>query len=229
MLITAITRFKLGALYNALKAAGWTNAELARRSNISQSIIGEILNLKRRPTEAQALRIQIAFGEIGQVLDVDTIWPEGFRGLRQSVVLEQCQEISDAALEHYDQSLLSETTTTETNITREALDAALATLPEREREVLTLLYLDGMKTEEVAKVFKVKVQSIQQIQAKAIRHLRHPKRIRLLAGEWMERDETVMETLARMDMPEKVKKRREEEQKALHLAQQSQPHDLLKL
>lgn len=69
-------------------------------------------------------------------------------------------------------------------ILREQVQSALAALTEREREVLELRYglIDGKDhtLEEVGKYFKVTRERIRQIEAKALRKLRHPTRSRHL-------------------------------------------------
>jgi RNA polymerase primary sigma factor len=65
---------------------------------------------------------------------------------------------------------------------REQVHFALAALTDREREVLELRYglLDGKDhtLEEVGQYFKVTRERIRQIEAKALRKLRHPTRSR---------------------------------------------------
>ncbi|MBR3524808.1 MAG: RNA polymerase sigma factor RpoD, partial [Lachnospiraceae bacterium] len=65
---------------------------------------------------------------------------------------------------------------------REQLDEILDTLTERERKVLTLRFglIDGRARtlEEVGKEFSVTRERIRQIEAKALRKLRHPSRSR---------------------------------------------------
>ncbi|MES2693650.1 MAG: sigma factor-like helix-turn-helix DNA-binding protein, partial [Verrucomicrobiota bacterium] len=62
----------------------------------------------------------------------------------------------------------------------------LDTLTERERRVLSLRFglVDGYSRtlEEVGKQFKVTRERIRQIEAKALRKMRHPTRIRQLHG-----------------------------------------------
>ncbi len=69
---------------------------------------------------------------------------------------------------------------------KEKIGDVLETLTEREQEVLTLRF--GLKDgyprtlEEVGKKFKVTRERIRQIEAKALRKMRHPTRIRKLEG-----------------------------------------------
>ena len=67
---------------------------------------------------------------------------------------------------------------------KEQLQEVLGTLTEREQKVLTLRFgLDDGRArtlEEVGKVFNVTRERIRQIEAKALRKLRHPSRSRKL-------------------------------------------------
>jgi RNA polymerase primary sigma factor len=67
---------------------------------------------------------------------------------------------------------------------REAVQNALAVLSERERQVLEMRFglMDGKEhtLEEVGQYFEVTRERIRQIEAKALRKLRHPTRSRHL-------------------------------------------------
>jgi RNA polymerase primary sigma factor len=69
---------------------------------------------------------------------------------------------------------------------REQLNEVLHTLTPREEQVLKLRFgLDDGRTrtlEEVGKVFNITRERIRQIEAKALRKLRHPSRARHLRG-----------------------------------------------
>jgi RNA polymerase primary sigma factor len=75
---------------------------------------------------------------------------------------------------------------TATNLLRDKLRDVLETLSEREREVLEQRFGlsdgGGRTLEEVGKQFQVTRERIRQIEAKALRKLRHPTRIRKLGG-----------------------------------------------
>jgi len=72
------------------------------------------------------------------------------------------------------------------SLLREKIIDVLDTLTERERRVLSLRFglVDGYSRtlEEVGKQFKVTRERIRQIEAKALRKMRHPTRIRQLTG-----------------------------------------------
>jgi RNA polymerase primary sigma factor len=72
------------------------------------------------------------------------------------------------------------------SLLREKLSTVLSSLTEREREVLALRFglKDGYSRtlEEVGQMFNVTRERIRQIEAKALRKMRHPTRIRQLNG-----------------------------------------------
>ena len=78
------------------------------------------------------------------------------------------------------------------SLLKDRLGDVLTSLTERERKVLELRFglTDGYSRtlEEVGKQFKVTRERIRQIEAKALRKMRHPTRIRQLSG-FLEREE----------------------------------------
>jgi RNA polymerase primary sigma factor len=72
------------------------------------------------------------------------------------------------------------------SLLKDKLSEVLTSLTERERKVLEMRFglLDGYARtlEEVGKMFKVTRERIRQIEAKALRKMRHPTRIRQLQG-----------------------------------------------
>ena len=83
-----------------------------------------------------------------------------------------------------DESSLSPEEYTENEILKEEIKEVLMSLQAREQEVLELRFglLDGTchTLEEVGKEFNVTRERIRQIEAKALRKLRHPSRSRKL-------------------------------------------------
>jgi RNA polymerase primary sigma factor len=72
------------------------------------------------------------------------------------------------------------------SLLKEKLQTVLCTLTERERKVLEYRFglLDGSERtlEEVGRQYKVTRERIRQIEAKALRKLRHPTRLTHLQG-----------------------------------------------
>ncbi|MEW6304235.1 MAG: RNA polymerase sigma factor RpoD [Verrucomicrobiota bacterium] len=85
-----------------------------------------------------------------------------------------------------DQSAENPVDMTSQSMLKDKLSDVLCTLTERERKVLELRFglVDGYQRtlEEVGKQYKVTRERIRQIEAKALRKLRHPTRIRQLQG-----------------------------------------------
>jgi RNA polymerase primary sigma factor len=69
---------------------------------------------------------------------------------------------------------------------KERLEDVLSTLTFREREIIKLRYGIGdgytYTLEEVGRIFRVTRERVRQIEAKAVRKLRHPVRARQLAS-----------------------------------------------
>jgi RNA polymerase primary sigma factor len=72
------------------------------------------------------------------------------------------------------------------SLLKDKLSDVLGTLTERERRIVELRFglIDGYARtlEEVGKQYKVTRERIRQIEAKALRKLRHPTRVRHLKG-----------------------------------------------
>jgi len=69
---------------------------------------------------------------------------------------------------------------------KDAVEQVLKTLTYREREIIKLRYGIGggyaYTLAEVAKIFKVTRERVRQVEAKAMRKLQHPVRVRKLKG-----------------------------------------------
>ena len=85
------------------------------------------------------------------------------------------------------------------SLLREKLSDVLTTLTERERKILEMRFglLDGYERtlEEIGKMYNVTRERIRQIEAKALRKLRHPTRVRHLQG-FLDSSEPEMSTAA---------------------------------
>lgn len=171
MQITAITRFKHGKLYALLKKLGWTQSELATRSGMSQSQIGLILNLNRRPSADHANAIQRALGEAGEFFDVLSEWPESFQGLKKGYKREQTEEIEMERLLDCPEVM---NLAIEERPDYSDLEECLGKLDIRQQEVIEQRVLEGKTLAQIAKRKKLTRARIQQIQAGALRKLRSP-------------------------------------------------------
>jgi RNA polymerase primary sigma factor len=91
-----------------------------------------------------------------------------------------------------DKSVASPWQTTSSHLLKEKLTEVLGTLTERERKVVEMRFglVDGEEhtLEEIGQQYQVTRERIRQIEAKALRKLRHPTRLRQLEG-FLETDE----------------------------------------
>ena len=189
MQVTAITKFKHGDIYHLLKKLDWSQSELARRTKMEPSRIGDIINLKRRPSVEQAEAIQLAFGLAGEYIDVLGAWPETFEGFKKTMLVEQTKDVEPEMLSldfAYNVITLPE----EIEGISDGLSAALSVLSKREQMVLEELYKDGVDPEicdhlkfaQIGKKFKITREAVRQIHAKALRKLRHPSIKKIILG-----------------------------------------------
>lgn len=152
MKITAITKFKQGDLWAALKQAGWTQAELTRRCQCKkwkpmQSTIGRFVNMKERPSEMQAARIAEVFATVGVDINLMDIWPESFTGFKVTPVLER---EADIPVEHLLPSAGSHPLLAASNKdTYEILNQAVAKLPVLARTALEQRFYKDMTLEDM--------------------------------------------------------------------------------
>ena len=67
-----------------------------------------------------------------------------------------------------------------------SIEDVLKTIPERERDVIKMRCIHEIERIEVAKIYKVTKERIRQIEAKALRRLRHPTRARKLKDYYLD-------------------------------------------
>lgn len=177
MRITAITRYKHGELYQILRRLRWTQSELARRTEMREGTIGDIINLRRRPSAEQANKIQEVVGEAGQYLDVLSEWPESF-ALERGHKVEQTAEVPmEQLLGNREAMMLPAPDSNDTTDLDSAVESLVSGLSEREGRVIKGSFYDGKRDCELVKEMKISKERVRQIKAKALRKLRHPSRL----------------------------------------------------
>ena len=183
MKITAITKYKHGGIYAALQPLGWSQSELSRRTGIDPCRIGKIINLNSRPTVEHANRIQNALGEAGEYLDILAEWPELFQGLAAGFKVEQTQDIPmERLIDHPEAMELPAPDSSNEDERNERLESVIGSLPERLQIVLRERFWNQRVLEDVAGDLGCTREMVRQYEAKALRKLRHPERIKAILG-----------------------------------------------
>ena len=170
--------------------------ELARRAGVCVVSITNVINLRRRPGKELADSIQRAFGEIGLYVDVLAEWPESFRGLGRGgkLCMEHTAEVPTerligcAAAGLLEASAVAPDVACEIEDRRRVVEEVIETIGEQNAQVLRLMYWEGKDLADTGSAMGLTKERIRQIEAKALRMLRHPTRIRVLdevtAGLW---------------------------------------------
>jgi len=172
MKIVSITRYKHGNLYQAIKQLGWNQSRLAEKSQLSPIIISDIINLKRRPTQKEANKIQTAFAAEGLYFDVLEEWPETFR-LKKSAINIQIEEVPLQSLVGCKEAFQVECETTIENPIYELLDEEIKRLRPKMKDVIRQRFYQGKSLDEVAASFGlISKMSIHQTESKALRIIR---------------------------------------------------------
>lgn len=177
MKITAITKYKHGELHAALTRLGWSIAELARRCKATHSNVCAVINLKLRPSPKLANKIQMALGEEGIFLDVLEQWPEAFKIRRRFVRIETMDIPMERLIGCREAMMVLAPEQNKEEDWSVSINGILETLTERQRLVIVERFYNSNSLEGVANKLGLTCERVRQIEAKALRKLRHPERI----------------------------------------------------
>lgn len=175
--IAAVTKFKHGLIWQLLKKLGWTQAELARRSGVHVTLVGQYVNLRLRPNLDHAQAIQRAFGEVGEFLNLEEAWPEDFVGTRHAITCEQISDIDPRHILTGSEELMLEA---DKEALHEIVTTTFSDLPHKRRKILEARFFEGKTLGEISEATGFSSERIRQIQNKALRTLRHPVRAKLM-------------------------------------------------
>ena len=195
-------QFDPNALNELMQRAGVSNGQLARCLNLSQGNLSGYLSGQKRPGIGTLIAIADFFA-----VPLDYLFGRCDLETAEAVLRDygaNFQKLRRMAYEdgYYKFALARETVPgryeapwpynlvdeifrepTEFWITpgREAaLESVIGTLTEREQAVIDLRFRRGMTLDEVGKELGVTRERVRQIEAKAVRKLRHPSRARLI-------------------------------------------------
>ena len=183
MKITAVTRYKHAGLYAAIEQAGFTQAELARRSGVPVTKICSIINLKERPSAAHADAIQRALGECGVYIDVLAEWPETFRGFGKPVVSVQTAEVSVEHLSLGCREVLqiaAPEPEPDNDLLYERVNFVVEGLNTQQQTVVRKHFFERKSLPKIAEEVGLSQQRVRQIYLSATRKLRHPARLKMM-------------------------------------------------
>ncbi|MEC8330473.1 MAG: helix-turn-helix transcriptional regulator [Verrucomicrobiota bacterium] len=144
MKIAAVVKIKHGAIWEALQKLGWSQSKLARQMNMEPSRVGEIINLKRRPTDNEVKRMELAFLDAGICVDVISEWPEMFK-MRQNNLTYYKDVETDRLLSHTKQLTIEE---------KESLQILMDQLTPIEADILMSNMVYGITLNKLAKKWK---------------------------------------------------------------------------
>ena len=172
MKITAITKLKQGDLWGLLKKLGWSQIELARRTQVRQDIINDVINLKKRPSKDIALKIQNVFEKEGEYIDIMELWSESFPGFgKKSLIHEETKDIDPSFLiEEYQKSPLE---ILEHKEKCDLLEHALECAPKRLRKVIEMHWLEGKTLKEIGKEMNISAARARQLECHGFMFIRY--------------------------------------------------------
>ena len=170
MRIRAETRFKHGRLSEALAMLGWNQAELGRRTGIHPTRIGEIINMRQKPSKYYTDKIECALAVAG-VMDTNIFgdWPDEFKCMHKVIQTKDVPDDMLLTMDGNSPKLVSEYSGENMDI--EYMMEKISEMPERERFVIENVYLGDMNLIEFGKHIGRTRQRAEQIFKKAIENL----------------------------------------------------------
>lgn len=175
MKIAAITRFRQGDLFQAMRRLGLTQSELARATGVSQSTISQILRMRLRPSVSLAEKIEIELGRRGEYVDLLAGWPKRFR-LRTNTRVE-IRDIPENLLLDVQHRPVPQIEYMRALDRTNVIDRVLQNLTHREERVIRARYGIGCEPrtlEQLGEELGYCSRAIASIENKALNKLRHP-------------------------------------------------------
>lgn len=138
MKIAAVTRFKVGALFEAMAKAGITQRQLAEASGLRAEAVGRIVNLRCKPSKEQCDKIQRGLAAFGIFLDVLSVWPDTFKGFKRTPTVTQVQDVEPEQLECFRQGYIGmlEAGQKDSTAVYKKFEEIVAGLPDRDKRIV---------------------------------------------------------------------------------------------
>lgn len=169
-------------LLSRRRALGFSQARLAAAAGVPLQAYGAIESMRLAPeTKRGWRRIAVALANFYDVAP-ETLFPEAVRLVKAARMVREMDVVEVAAIGGGQSRIALPDEAFEASQLRDRLTSALSDLPARERKVLGLRFgLDGQgerSLDEVGDTVGVTAERARQIEARAMRLLRHPRRCR---------------------------------------------------
>lgn len=179
-------KLKHGDLLKALQARGWNQSEAANFLGITSGLFGRWINMNEVPDWRTfpgdlTARLFELTGKMPEELWPEEVFTEEF--IKAPKRLRSVRNIPVNLLAIAGVIQLPAPTpqdAMEEDERRRIVRATLRTLPQREQTIIELRFFEEKTLEEVGQEMGVTRERIRQIEARALRHLRHPMRAGVL-------------------------------------------------
>lgn len=154
-----------------------SQSELARLAGLTPTAVGLLVGMKRRPLHALSGEwLDSAFALSAALhMEPEELWTEKQRGMALASNSREISMSEDAVMQ------LASGDRLEHNVIASKLVAdALTTLSMREQDIIQARFFDGETFEEIGDRQGISKERIRQLEAKALRKLKHPSRSRHL-------------------------------------------------
>ena len=154
-----------------------TQTELAKLAGLPPATVGMLIGMKRRPlSKLSGEWLDTAFALSAALhVEPEDLWTEKQRGMALDSNTREVSMSEDAVMQ-----LASGDRLERDVITSKLVADALTTLKPRERDVIQRRFFDGDTLEEIGNSQGVTREVIRQVEAKALRKLKHPSRAKPL-------------------------------------------------
>ena len=195
-------------LLKAIESVGGSpGGKWCAENGLRYGAVNDLINMTSSPIDAKGNLISSA----ARLCDVLNALPEDLWSNEQLYPLER--NFSEMEMTHAEvvallppeqQSYLPDFSSLEQEEIKALVSRVVATLAPNEQEVIKLRFDDDLTFEECAKKLDVTPERVRQVEAKALRKLRHPRRCEMLldamdltANERVERRQRLRESMDR--------------------------------
>lgn len=157
-----------GAILDNLRALDWASRSTRRRAREVQAVYAQIEQENSRPAKEEevAARLKITLAELHETL-------RDIRGLSITNLDERDEETGLSVAEMIADKGVSPLDQLEESQRRKLLARSIDKLPERERQVIALYYLEELTMKEIGEVLGVTESRVSQLRAQAVLRLRN--------------------------------------------------------